>query len=114
MRRTTVDAEPGLLVQRLAELLEAARPTRLKAGHVRVDRADVANLVKAINRATGTVAHRDWRGRVTVSSVSPLAAAANYTREAVDKAPKVPLTDDVLIGYDHAAQLAASLRRSLS
>jgi hypothetical protein len=106
-----MDVEAVELAGRLAVLLEAGRVTRLKAGHVRVDRADVADLVHAINRATGTQTRRDWRGRITVTPESPLAEAADAVRRAVENARRVPFTDDVVLPYSEAQRLAENLRR---
>ena len=99
------------LAERLAALLDGGRVTRLKAGHVRVDRADVGDLVKAINTATGTLTRRDWRGRTTIVPASPLAEAADAVRRAIEHARRVPLTDDSLLPYSEAHRLAEDLRR---
>jgi hypothetical protein len=40
------DGEAVDLAERLAALLDGGRVTRLKAGHVRVDRADVGDAVR--------------------------------------------------------------------
>lgn len=112
VRRTTVDFEPTVLVEQLAEVFEAARPTRIKASRVRVDYRKVDGLVKKINKATGSRIRRDWRGRVTVSAMSPLAQAANDAREAIARTHRVPLTDDVLLRYQQAEQIALALRRA--
>ncbi|MGA2008170.1 MAG: hypothetical protein ABSH27_11515 [Solirubrobacteraceae bacterium] len=100
------------LGNQLAGLLEAARPTRWKAGYARVDWRDVDRLVKQINRATGTPSHRDWRGRVTVSPATPLAAAANEAGRALAHSRRVPLSDDALLPAGRAADLAAKLRQA--
>jgi hypothetical protein len=105
------DGEAADLAERLAALLEGGRATRLKAGYVRVDRADIGDLVKAINSATGTLTRRDWRGRTTVSPATPLAEAADAVRRAIEHARKVPLTDDMLLPHSEAQQLAEDLRR---
>jgi hypothetical protein len=60
-----------------------------------VDSQEVERLVKDINTATGSASHRDWRGRVTVTPTSSLAALANEARTAVEDARPVPFTDDV-------------------
>ena len=112
MRRVTTDAEPVLLVQQLAEIFEAARPTRIKAGHVRVDHRKVDHLIKEINRATGSRISRDWRGRLTVSTTSPLAAAANGAHKAIARARRIPLTDDLLLRYKQADEIATALRQT--
>ncbi len=112
MRRVALNADPALLVEQLAGLFEAARPTRIRAGHVRVDGYEAARLVRAINKATGSSIRRDWRGRVTVSATSPLATIANEAREAVEHCRKVPLSDDIVMPYARAAQLAIALRRA--
>lgn len=112
MRRTTVDFEPKLLVEQLAEVFEAARPTRIKAGRVRVDHRKADDLIKKINRATGSRTRRDWRGRVTISAMSPLAQAANDVREAIAHTRRVPLSDDMLLRYQQAEQIASALRRA--
>jgi hypothetical protein len=104
--------ESALLVEQLAEVFEAARPTRIKAGRVRVDRRKVGGLVKKINRATGSRMRRDWRRRARVNSASPLAAAANDAHDAIARARRVPLTDDVLLRYEQAEQIASALRRA--
>lgn len=111
VRRTAADIEPALLVEQLAEVFEAARPTRIKAGRVRIDHRNVDDLVKKINRATGSRVHRDWRGRVTVSATSPLAAAANDVRKTIAHARRLPFTDDLLLHHQQAEQIASALRR---
>jgi hypothetical protein len=108
----TIDTEPTLLVQQLAEIFEAARPTRIKAGHVRVDHRKVDHLVKEINKATGSRIRRDWRGRITVSATSPLATTANDARQAIVRARRIPLTNDLLLRYGQAEQIATALRRA--
>jgi len=112
VRRTRVDSEPQVLVERLAEVFEAARPTRIKAGRVRVDYRKIDELIKRINRATGSRTRRDWRGRVTVYAMSPLAQAANDARDAIAHARAVPFTYDVLLRYQQAEQIASALRRA--
>ena len=112
VRRAGSVAEPVELAQQLAGLLEAARSTRWNAGYVRVDLREVDRLVKQINRATGTSSHRDWRGRVTVSPATPLAAAANTASDAVAHTRRVPLSDDALLPTGRAADLAAKLRQA--
>jgi hypothetical protein len=107
-----IDSEPALLVERLAELFEAARPTPARSGRVRVDRRRVGALVRAINRATGSEVRRDWRGSVSVTAACPLAVVANEAREAVEHAHPLPFTDDVLLRSERAAELARSLRRA--
>jgi hypothetical protein len=62
VRRAAIDLEPKLLVEQLAEVFEAARPTRIKAGRVRVDHRKIDDLVKKINRATGSRTRRDCVG----------------------------------------------------
>jgi len=114
VRRAAIEVEPNLLGRRLAELLETARPTRVKAGHVRVDHRKVDDLVKQINRATRTPTHRDWRGRVTVSPTSPLAVAANDAREVVLHSRQLPLTDDVLLRRERADEVARALRQAVA
>jgi hypothetical protein len=115
MRHAAAEATECELACQLAELLEAAGSTRVKAGHVRVDKWKVGHLVKQLNSATGTQTHRDWRDRVTTVGVaSPLAAAANETSEAVARARSLALTDDVLLRYGVAEQLAAALRRAVT
>jgi hypothetical protein len=109
--RAIIDAEPAALAEQLAGLLEADRPSRIRAGHARVDRYEVGRLVKQINTATGTSSHRDWRGRVKVSPASPVAAAANAARDAVEHGRRLPLTDDALVPADRLRDLAASLRQ---
>jgi hypothetical protein len=101
-------AEPAELAQLLVGLLEAARPTRWKAGYVRVDWREVERVVKQINRATGTRSHRDRRGRVTISPATPL--AANATGDAVARTRRVPFSYDALLPAGRAADLAATLR----
>jgi hypothetical protein len=107
-----MDVEPKLLVEHLAEVFEAARPTRIKAGRVRVDRRKVDDLVRRINRATGSRVRRDWRGRVTVNAASPLAAAANDVHNAITHARPLPFTDDLLLPCQQAEQIASALRRA--
>jgi hypothetical protein len=110
VRRRTSAVDPLIAARELAGLFEAARPTRLRAGHVRVDLQEVERLVKDINTATGSASHRDWRGRVTVTPNSPLAAVANEARTVVERARPIPFADDVLLRGDHGAQLATALR----
>lgn len=112
VRHTATDGEPALLLLQLAEVFDAARPTRIKAGCVRIDHRKVDHLVAAINRATGSRIRRDWRGRVTVSATSRLAVAANDAREATAHARAVPLTDDVLLRHERAEQIATALRQA--
>jgi hypothetical protein len=112
MRRRAVETEAVALTRQLAELLEGARPTRRKAGHVRVDKLEVHRLVERLNSATGAPMRRDWRGRVSVSDTSPLLVAANETREAVARAPQLLFTDDVLLGSERAEHLATRLRQA--
>jgi hypothetical protein len=108
------DGDAVDLAERLAALLESGRTTRMKAGHVHVDRAVIGHLVKAINTATGTLTRRDWRGRITVMPATPLAEAADAVRRAIEHARKVPLTDDMLLPYSEAQRLAEDLRRFTS
>ena len=110
VRRVATEVEPAALVEQLAGIVETARPIRVTAGHVRVDGREVDRLVKAINTASGSLSHRDWR--VTVSTSSPRAAVANEAREAVERCRKSPLSaDDVLLPGERASQLANTLQR---
>ena len=111
MRRAIIDAEPAALADQLADLLESADPSRIRAGHARIDRYEVDRLVKQINNATGASTHRDWRGRVKVRATSPVAVAANAAHDAVEHGQRVPLTDDALVPTGRLRELADSLRQ---
>ena len=114
VRYSVSDTAPEVLVRQLAEMFANGRPTRVKAGHVRVDHRRVDDLVRHINRATGTPVRRDWRGRVKASPSDPLAVSANAARDVVQHARQLPLTDDVVLPGGRAAEVAASLRRALA
>jgi hypothetical protein len=111
-RGVAADVDPVVLIRRLAEVFETARPTRVKADHVRVDQRRVRDIVKLINRATGTRDYVDWRGRVRVEPTSSLAEAADQARDLVARSRRLPLTDDVLLRSDRAVGAAQALRRA--
>jgi hypothetical protein len=85
-------------IQRLAALLEQARPMPLMRNRVRVDRKDAEALIDAIQQA-----HAGNRGEAVT-------AATTKIRVALGDSFPVPLTDQVRIDRAQALALAQALR----
>ena len=94
------------LALRLALLLEDAPGVPLMRGHVRVDKEDVDALVDTIDGAV--------RAEPGSLSGSELLRVAAEIRDAVANAKQVPLTAQVRLALDRAAELADELRRAAS
>jgi hypothetical protein len=92
---------------RLAELLERARPMPLMRGRVRVDKREVYRLVDAIVASVpGPLTDRSFDS----GAGSDVLAVAEDVREALRHAYPVPLTDEIRLPAQYAAELARRLR----
>jgi hypothetical protein len=91
----------------LVELFENAPAMPLMGGRVRIDKLRVYRSVDALREAL----ERDQAdGRVDQAKGFDILMAADSLRDAVVNAYPVPLTDQVRLGAEQAAELARALR----
>jgi hypothetical protein len=95
-------------ITRLARVFETARPVPLMRQQIRVDRAEVMKLADSIACPSSA-----WTGRQPSGSDTSAvtAAAVDAVRDAVQRAHRIPFTDQVRLPAHEAAALLADLRR---
>jgi hypothetical protein len=104
----SLEFQSTALAERLASLLEAARPMPLTRSQVRVDKRAVYRLVAELRPA---VRAEETAGRIKAAVAFSILSAADDVHDAVFNARPVPLTDQVRLPRERVYDLALVLRR---
>jgi hypothetical protein len=99
----------GDVARELVDLLEGAKPVPLLRAQIRIDKREVYRLVEVLRKTlTDEQANRSVDDRTAFE----LLTAAEGLREAAYNAYPVPLTDQVRLHRDRAANFSAAIRKA--